>query len=127
MGPAKPNLPNQTYQTKPTKPNQPNQTKHTKPNLLNQIKLSQPSLLNQTKQTKPTKPKLIVKAVNAWVRNAFDIVFIGPELQKPADQSVLFILAGANFWEKPAKNCAIMAKNCAIMAKKLCYYGAFFG
>ena len=32
----------------------------------------------------------------------------GPELQKRADradQSVLFFLAGANFWEKHAKNC----------------------
>ena len=31
-----------------------------------------------------------------------------PELQKRADradQSVLFFLAGANFWEKHAKNC----------------------
>ena len=27
-----------------------------------------------------------------------------PELQKRADQSVLFFLAGANFWEKHAKN-----------------------
>ena len=35
-----------------------------------------------------------------------------PELQKHADradQSVLFFLAGANFWEKHAKNCAIMS------------------
>ena len=34
------------------------------------------------------------------------------ELQKRADradQSVLFFLAGANFWEKQAKNCAIMS------------------
>ena len=33
------------------------------------------------------------------------------ELQKRADradQSVLFFLAGANFWEKHAKNCAIL-------------------
>ena len=29
----------------------------------------------------------------------------GAELQKRADQSVLFFLAGANFWEKHAKNC----------------------
>ena len=48
---------------------------------------------------------------------------MGAELQKRADradQSVLFFLAGANFWEKHAKNCAIM-----------CYYvllcRAFFG
>ena len=35
-----------------------------------------------------------------------------PELQKRADravQSVLIFLAGANFWEKHAKNCAIMS------------------
>ena len=35
-----------------------------------------------------------------------------PELQKRAaraDQSVLFFLPGANFWEKHAKNCAIMS------------------
>ena len=34
-----------------------------------------------------------------------------PELQKRADcadQSVLFFLAGANFWEKHTKNCAIL-------------------
>ena len=34
------------------------------------------------------------------------------ELQKRADradQSVIFFLAGANFWEKHAKNCAIMS------------------
>ena len=46
-----------------------------------------------------------------------------PELQKRADradQSVLFFLAGANFWEKHAKNCAIMVKNCAIMALFWC-------
>ena len=37
---------------------------------------------------------------------------IEAELQKRvnrADQSVLFFLAGANFWEKHAKNCAIMS------------------
>ena len=36
----------------------------------------------------------------------------GAELQKRADradQLVLFFLAGANFWEKHAKNCAIMS------------------
>ena len=36
-----------------------------------------------------------------------------PELQNRADradQSVLFFLAGANFWEKHAKKCAIMSK-----------------
>ena len=34
------------------------------------------------------------------------------ELQKRADradQSVLFFLAGANFWDKHAKNCAFMS------------------
>ena len=31
--------------------------------------------MNQTYQTKPTKPKLLVKAVNAWVRSAFGNVF----------------------------------------------------
>ena len=30
------------------------------------------------------------------------------ELQKRADQSVLIFLAGANFWEKHAKNCAFV-------------------
>ena len=59
-------LSNQTYQTKPTQPNLPNQTYQTKP-----IKLS---LLDQVKPTKldpPTKPKQLVKVVNAWVRSAF--------------------------------------------------------
>ena len=39
-------------------------------------------------------------------------VLLNTELQKRADradQSVLFFLAGANFWEKHAKNCAIMS------------------
>ena len=53
-----------------------------------------------------------------------------PELQKRgnrANQLVLFFLAGANIWEKHAKNCAIMslfwekhAKNCAIMSLFWC-------
>ena len=43
------------------------QTKPTKPNLHN--------LPNQTYQTKLTKPKLLVKAVNTWVRSAFGNVF----------------------------------------------------
>ena len=37
---------------------------------------------------------------------------LDPELQKRADradQSVLFFLCGANFWEKHAKDCAIMS------------------
>ena len=41
-----------------------------------------------------------------------EIISQEAELQKladRADQSVLFFLAGANFWEKPAKNCAIMS------------------
>ena len=52
------------------------------------------------------------------------------ELQKPANranQLVLFFQAGANFWEKHARNCAIMslfwekrAKNCAIMSLFWC-------
>ena len=41
-----------------------------------------------------------------------EIISQEAELQKRADradQSVLFFLAGANFWEKHAKNCAIMS------------------
>ena len=49
------------------------------------------------------------------------------ELQKRADradQSVLFYLAGANFWEKHAKNCAILCT----FVYFLCIFGAnFFG
>ena len=71
MKPTKPNLPNQTYQAKPTKPNQPNQTYQTKP-----TKPNLPNLPSQTCQTKPTKSKLLVKAVNAWVRSAFGNVYI---------------------------------------------------
>ena len=41
----------------PTKPNLPIQTKS--------------NLAYQAYWTKPTKPKLLVKAVNAWVRSAF--------------------------------------------------------
>ena len=44
------------------------------------------------------------------------------ELQKRtdrADQSVLFFLAGANFWEKHAKNCAILRKT-------VLFFGAIF-
>ena len=47
------------------------------------------------------------------------------ELQKRADradQSVLFFLAGANFWEKHAKNCAILC----IFMYFLCIFGAIF-
>ena len=35
-----------------------------------------------------------------------------------ADQLVLFFLAGANFWEKHAKNCAIMSMAHITMANK---------
>ena len=41
-----------------------------------------------------------------------EIIMIMTELQKRADradQSVLIFLAGANFWEKHAKNCAFMS------------------
>ena len=45
------------------------------------------------------------------------------ELQKRADradQSVLFFLAGANFWEKHAKNCAIMSNKAdSVVTKRL--------
>ena len=59
-------------------------------------------------------------------------VVLSAELQKRADraeQSVLFFLAGANFWENHAKNCAIMsinmhkyAINCAIMSTNMHKY-----
>ena len=55
-----PNLSHQTCQTKLTKLNLPKQTYQTKSNLA-----------YQAYWTKPTKPKLLVKAVNAWVRSAF--------------------------------------------------------
>ena len=79
----KPNIPNQTYKTKPTKPNQTDQTKPRLPNQTYQSKPNLPNLTYQTKSnlayqaywTKPTKPKLLVKAVNAWVRSAFGNVF----------------------------------------------------
>ena len=58
------------------------------------------------------------------------LMVVVAELQKRANranQLVLFFLAGANFWEKHAKNCAIMslfwekhAKNCAIMSLFWC-------
>ena len=51
---------NQTYQTKPAKSNLPNKTYQTKS-----------IIAYQDYWTKPTKPKLVVKAVNAWVRSAF--------------------------------------------------------
>ena len=93
--PTKLNLLNHTYQTKHTNLNLPNQatlpiqtyqtkpaiqTYQTKSNFAYQAYLTKPAI--QTFQTKsnfayqayfnkPTKPKLLVKAVNAWVRSAF--------------------------------------------------------
>ena len=52
-----------------------------------------------------------------------------PELQKRADQSVLFFLAGANFWEKHAKNRqkhAKTGKNTRKQAKNRRFWGANF-
>ena len=48
------------------------------------------------------------------------------ELQKRADQSVLFFLAGANFWEKHANKCAIMCKFLLIFANYVLIFGANF-
>ena len=46
------------------------------------------------------------------------------ELQKRANQLVLFFLAGANFWEKHAKT----GENTRKQAKNRCFFGAnFFG
>ena len=67
----------QTYQTKPTKPNLPNlpnqtnRTKPTKPNLPNLTYQTKLKIAYQAYWTRPSKPKLLVKAVNAWVRSAF--------------------------------------------------------
>ena len=66
--PAKPNLPNQTYKTKPAKQNLQNHAYHTKPTKPNQTILN---VACQAYWTRPTKPKLLVKAVNTWVRSAF--------------------------------------------------------
>ena len=41
----------------------------------NQTYLTKSNLVYQAYWTKPTKPKLLVKAVNAWVRSAFVNVF----------------------------------------------------
>ena len=57
---TKPTKANHTYQIKPTKANLPNQTYQTK------LKLAY-----QAYRTRPTIPKLLVKAVNPWVRSAF--------------------------------------------------------
>ena len=67
---TKPSLPNQTYQSKPSLPNRSYQTKS--------------NLAYQAYWTKPIKPKLLVKAVNAWVRSAFGNVL---QLQLPVDVS----------------------------------------
>ena len=66
----------------------------------------------QEKEADPEAPPLEVN--NAMFDNDNDNGNGPPleaELQKRADradQSVLFFLAGANFWEKHAKNCAIL-------------------
>ena len=67
--PTRPNIPAQTYQTKLTSLNLPNQNYQTKLKLANQAYWTRPD------QTHQTKTKLLVKAVNAWVRSAFDKVF----------------------------------------------------
>ena len=69
--PTRTNLPIRTYQNKPNLLNQIHQTKLLKPNLpdqTNQTMLTKPNLPNQTNQS---KPKLLIKAVNALVRSAF--------------------------------------------------------
>ena len=56
------------------------------------------------------KTPMVFQQFNNKSRITF--VLLQTELQKRADradQSVLFFLAGANFWEKHAKNCAIMS------------------
>ena len=60
----------QILQTKPTKPNLPNQTYQTKLNIA-----------YQAYWTRPTKPKLLVKAVNAWIHSAFGNVLTLMEVQ----------------------------------------------
>ena len=55
---------------------------------------------------------LFINVYRGISSNAENCSIIQAELQKRADcvdQSVLFFLAGANFWEKHAKNCAIMS------------------
>ena len=72
-------LPNQTNKIKPTKPNLPNPTYKTKPakaNLLNQTKLGQ------------TKPKLLVKAVDALVRSTLAMFFFAYD--KLSDEYIIF-------------------------------------
>ena len=52
------------------------------------------------------------KLIELFTPRLVHVGHTGTELQKRADhadQSVLFFLAGANFWEKHAKNCAIMS------------------
>ena len=76
------------------------------------------------------RSKHVETKVKAFVSHNNIFLILKPELQKRANranQLVLFFLAGANFWEKHAKNCAIMslfwekhAKNCAIMSLFWC-------
>ena len=52
---------------------------------------------NQTHLTKPTKPKLLVKAVNAWVRSAFgNVLFL--------NQTVIGLENPTHFWGLPFPN-----------------------
>ena len=66
---CKTNSQSQTYQSKPTNPNLPTQTYQTKPAI--QTCQTKSNFAYQAYLTKPTKPKLLVKAVNAWVRSTF--------------------------------------------------------
>ena len=53
-----------------------------------------------------------IRTLNIQMSKKYRCNMFQAELQKRADradQSVLFFLAGANFWEKHAKNCAIMS------------------
>ena len=68
---CKPNLSNKIYQTKPAYLTF--QTKITKANQ------TQPTKLTVPNKTHQTKPKLLVKAVNAWVRSAFGNVLSFPD------------------------------------------------
>ena len=69
---AKSNLQNQAKPTKPIKMNLPGQAKPTKPYLPNQTcQTNLPTKSSLTYQAYWTKPKLLVKAVNAWARSAF--------------------------------------------------------
>ena len=62
------------------------------------------------------RPALFLAAENAQLLFLFDL--FSAELQKRADradQLVLFFLAGANFWEKHAKNRRKQAKSSAFL------------